>query len=311
MSEENISSEVISDSTPIEAASSDSSEIQASEGTLEGSEGQEIATEVEESQPQQTFSLTVDGEDLELTYDQMVEFAQKGKSSVKRFQEAAAMRKEIEAERAAIQAAIQGKPEDLFNMKIQNGLMTGEDLEKWIIEKAIAIAERPELTPEQQRMMDMERELEELRRAKEEQENQRRTAAFEAQKEQYREQFSRDIMSAIEDGGLEADPYTIQRVALTLQNHIDETGNLRVSVRDVVDHIKHEERNLFNDYLSNLELDRIEKLLGEDKLKKIRAKDLEKLKNPVAKPTSKVEDVLNKPKAKPASMSEFFKNLNA
>lgn len=312
MSEENISSEVVSDSTPSMEASLDSSEVQESEGTLEGSEEVETAVEVEESQPEQLFSLTIDGEDLELTYDQMVEFAQKGKSSTKRFQEAAQLRKEVESQKKAIQAALQGKPEDLFKMKIDNGLMTGEDLEQWIIEKAIEIAERPELTPEQKRMMEMEQELEELRKAKEEQEKSRKDAEFQAQVEEARENFSRDIMTEIQNGGLEADPFTIQQVASVLQNSIDHEGRITVSVRDAVEYVKGQERNNYKDYFKSRKLEELEALLGEDILKQIRAKDLEKLKNPaVSKPASSVEKIMSQKSEKTSkiSASEFFKNL--
>ena len=313
MSEENISSEVVSDSTPSMEASLDSSEVQESEGTLEESGEVETAVEVEESQPeQQMFSLTIDGEDLELTYDQMVEFAQKGKSSTKRFQEAAQLRKEVESQKKAIQAALQGKPEDLFKMKIDNGLMTGEDLEKWIIEKAIEIAERPELTPEQQRMMEMEKELEELRKAKEEQEKARKDAEFQAQVEEARENFSRDIMTEIQNGGLEADPFTIQQVASVLQSSIDHEGRITVSVRDAVEYVKGQERNSYKDYFKSRKLEELEALLGEDILKQIRTKDLEKIKNPAApKPASSVEKIMSKKSDTPSkiSASEFFKNL--
>ena len=113
MSEEVISSEpVVSDSTHQEA-SHETPETPSSEGEEIVSEVIESAADEVEAAPQ-LHRLTIDGEDFELTMDQVIEYAQKGKASVKRFQEAAALRKEAEAERAAIQAALHGKPEDLF-----------------------------------------------------------------------------------------------------------------------------------------------------------------------------------------------------
>lgn len=312
MSEENISSEVVSDSTPIEAASSDSSEIQESEGNLGESEGQESAAEVDESPAQEElFSLTIDGEQVELTRDQMVEYAQKGKAAVKRFQEAAQLRKEVESQRKAIQAALHGKPEDLFDMKIKNGLMTGEDLEQWIIQKALEIAERPELTPEQQRMMEMERELEELRKTKEDQEKSRKDAELQVQIQEAEDNFAREIMAEIQNGGLDADPFTIQQVASVLQSSIDHEGRVTVSTRDAVEYIKSQEKNNYRDYVKSLELEKLESLLGEDVLKQLRSKDLEKLKNPAAKPISAAEKIMSQSSepAKKMSATEFFKSL--
>jgi hypothetical protein len=116
-------------------------------------------------------------------------------------------------------------------------------------------------------------------------------------------------MTEIQNGGLEADPFTIQQVASVLQSSIDHEGRITVSVRDAVEYVKGQERNSYKDYFKSRKLEELEALLGEDILKQIRAKDLEKIKNPGSKQISKAEEVLSKPQTKPASMSEFFKNL--
>jgi len=312
MSEENVPSSeaVVSDSTPsVEASQTPESSEVVSDEVVE-SEGVEASSEgAEEAQPEQTFTIKVDGEDLELNYEQMVEFAQKGKGAVKKFQEAAALRKEVEAERAAIQAALQGKPEDLFEMKIKAGLMSGEDLERWIIEKAIALAEREELTPEQRKQKEMEEELERLRSEKQREEQERAEAAHRAEVARYTEDFSNQIISAIEEGGLDRDPVTVQKVATIMSNSIDETGQITVTVSDAVNYLKSQERNSFREYLSGLDEDTLERILGEEKLNKLRAKDLQKIKNPIAAPKNPfVKQESSSEKAK-ISATEFFKNL--
>ena len=61
----------------------------------------------------------------------------------------AQLRKEAAAEKAAIQAALQGDPQAIFDMKIKSGLMNSDEMNKWIIDQAIKLYEESELSPEE------------------------------------------------------------------------------------------------------------------------------------------------------------------
>ena len=304
MSEEAVSSESAEESSTPE-------EVASTEGNLEVSEEvSEDNLEVTESAAApQLFELKVDGQVLHLTQEEVIELAQKGKSSVKRFQEAAQAKKEIAAERAAIQAALHGRPEDLFDMKFKAGLMRPEDLEQWIIQKAIELADREELTPEQRKMKEMEDELNRYKAQKEEEEQKTRTESFHREVERAKEDFSTKILNEINSGGLEASPFAIQRVASVLRDSMDDQGNITIEVADAVQYVKEQEHGSYNEYIKSLEVDRLESLFGEEKLKKIRSKDLEKLKNPAGKAKSPFASSAPKPATQKVSATEFFKNL--
>ena len=104
MSEEvsNEVSETEVDSTSHEEANT---EVELDSGE-ELSKADGVASEeATESVEEPRYEMVVDGERMELTISEMTELAQKGKASAKRFQEAAQLRKEAAAEKAAIQAA--------------------------------------------------------------------------------------------------------------------------------------------------------------------------------------------------------------
>jgi hypothetical protein len=301
-------SEVIEDSTPVEEAISDvesNEEVVLEEGQSEVEETEEVAEPAEET----LYSITVNGEQLEVTMEQMQELAQKGKASAHKFQEAARLRKEAAAEKEAIQKALQGSPEDLFRLKKQAGLMSDDEIRNWIIQEALKIAEEPELSPEELKMQEMQAELDRLKNKEKEEMEAKEQAELNAQVEQYKEEYAQKILSAIENNGLDSDPYAVRMVALAIQDSADENGVPMMDIDDAIEYYKDQERSTFNNFLSNLEIDRIEKLLGEEKISKLRQKDLAKIKNPEAKPVNPFKSEKSEKKQELISATEFFKNL--
>ena len=300
-------SEEIEESTSIEEAISD---IENGEEISEEIESEEVAeTEEEEAAPEPLYTITVNGEELELNMEQMRELAQKGKASAGKFQEAAKLRKEIAAEKEAMQAALRGSPEELLKLKIKSGHMTVDEARNWIIQQALAIAEEPDMSPEEIKMKEMQDKINKYEKEEEEKLARDEQIALDKEVEKYREDYTSKFMSAIESGGLDSDPMAVSSVARLMRESLDENGVPMVSVEDAVEYYKSEERSLFNDYLSNLDIDKLGKLIGEDKLGLLRQKDLEKIKNPEAKPVNPFSSEKPKSKVEKQSATEFFKNL--
>jgi len=295
-------SEGIEESTPQDEAIS---EIEASE---EQTELVEDSEEVAEPEEEPLYTITVDGESLDVTMAQMQELAQKGKSSARKFQDAAKLRKEAAAEKEAIQAALRGKPEDLFNLKKQAGLMSDDEIRNWIIQEALKIAEEPELSPEEMKMREMQQELDRLKKKEEDDLNAAEQSRMNAEVEKYQEEYAAKIVNAIENADLSDDPIAVRLVATAMRDSMDENGVPMMEVEDAIQYYKEQERGEFTSFLSNLELDRLEKIIGEDKLNMLRAKGLEKFKNPEAKPVDPFKSEKKKSVEK-ESATEFFKNL--
>lgn len=315
MSEE-VSSEVsepIVDSTSEEAnAEVDVSSEEVSEEGAESTE--EVAeTEAEESdevQEEPTYEMVVNGEKLNLTISEMTELAQKGEGAARKFQEAAKLRKEAAAEKAAIQAAMNGSPQALFDLKIKSGQMTVDEMRQWVIQEAIKIADEPELTEEQRKMREMEAELEQYRKEQEDAKKANEEAAFQEEVERYKEEYSAKLTEAIKAGGLENDPTAVRRVAMAIQDSLDENGNPMMEMEDAIAYVKSEERNSYKDFLAGLELDQLEQILGQEKMTKLRKTDLSKLANPesVQKEAPK-ETAPKKVGSREGSLKDFLESL--
>lgn len=279
MTEEASVSESVVDSTQEASQEPVSEEVvseQSGEGELAGEE-----SVIEEVAPQ-LYELKIDGEVVQVTLDEMTALAQKGKASTKKFQEAAQLQKQIAAEKAAIQAALQGKPEDLFALKMKAGNMSKDQYREWVIQQALQIAEEEEMSPEEREREEMRRRLEEYERKEKEAEEAKKNQAFEAEKEKYREEFSSQIMDAINNGGLEPDPLTIRKVASVLESSIGVDGQMSISVADAVEYVKEQDGSALINYINSLDEDKLMKVLGNDRLGKLRAKDISKLQNPEA-----------------------------
>lgn len=279
--------------------------------SLEESETIEENAEVgaEESEQERKFEMVVDGEKLELTLEEMTILAQKGKGSAKRFQEAAQLRKEAAAEKAAVQAALQGDPQAIFDMKIKSGLMNSDEMNKWIIDQAIKLYEESELSPEEIERKKLQEELDRYRKQEEEDKKAKEQEAYQIEVEKYKQHYAAKFSDAIKSGGLENDPYAVRRIALAIQDSLDENGVPMMDIEDAISYVKNEEHSSYKDFLSNLDVDQIQKILGKDKLDKLRTKELKKLANPESKPSNPLAKKSSKPKAAKISASEFFKNL--
>lgn len=315
MSEEvsNEVSEPVVDSTSEEAnAEVDVSSDEVSEGVESTEEVAETeAEESDEVQEEPTYEMVVNGEKLNLTINEMTELAQKGEGAARKFQEAAKLRKEAAAEKAAIQAAMQGSPEALFDLKIKSGQMSPDEMRQWIIQEAIKIADEPELTEEQRRMREMESELEKYRKEQEDNRKAQEDADFQAEVEKYKEEYSAKLSEAIKAGGLENDPTAVRRVAMAIQDSLDENGNPMMEIEDAISYVKSEERNSYKDFLAGLELDQLEQILGQEKMSKLRKTDLAKLANPESAQVEQPKETTppKKVSSREGSLKDFLESL--
>ncbi len=311
MSEE--SSAEVSESVEVESAEVEVSEA-ADLSSEEVPESEEVAEAVEEAEEEiaeePLHEIVVDGERVRLTMSEMTELAQKGKSSAQKFKEAAKLRKEAATEKAAIQAALQGSPEALFDLKIKSGNMSPEQLKQWIIQEAIKIAEEPELTPEQIKMQAMEAQLEQYQKEQARVEQEAKDAEFQAEVERYKEEYSGKLSEAIKAGGLDNDPTAVRRVAMAIQDSMDENGNPMMDIDDAIQYVKSEERNSYKDFLAGLDLDQLELILGQEKMSNLRKRDLSKLANPES--AGSVPQKPSSPRKAPSregSLKDFLESL--
>jgi hypothetical protein len=302
MSEE-ITSEVQNiDSTDGEGEASQEIEGEVIENTDEGVE--ESATEeVEESLPEeqpgdQLYKTIIDGQEYEVTLDELLGGYQRARSSNQRFQEASALSKRAAEERALLK-------EDPVKALKELGLEMG-DIRELIYSHASKLLDEEEqensLTPEQKRLREVEAENQRLREAEEERQREREEREkLEAQAEMER-QIENEFIETLESESIEVTPHAIQRMATLMFNAAQ--NNYDMTTKEAAAYYREEQAEFLNNQLGGLSAEQLESLLGKEAIDQLRKHNISKIKNPAPKRDLPKEEKKQKPKK--VSMEDFF-----
>ena len=163
----------------------------------------EVASEEPVEQPleKQLVAVKIDGEESEVTVEELKRVYQMEQSATKRFQEASEMRKAI----------------DEFNMRLEKdplgalkakGIDVDELAQNYIAEKA----EYELMTDEQKRIYDLEQKISSAEKEKQLEEQKASQAAFEAEVKELQAHYEKAIPEALEASGFVVNPFTISRV---------------------------------------------------------------------------------------------------
>lgn len=284
------------ESTEVSEESSEESEGQ--EESDEGAEQEESQEEVEqEASDGSTFEVTVDGQKLQLTREELMQGFQLGAASHKRFQEAARLKREAESalnklKENPIEAFIAaGGDEAAFRSLAEQFLYDKISYEK--------------MSPEEQ-------ELADLRRYKEQQEASRQTEAQRKQQEatekeasMHQETFAKEFTSALESAGVPTSEKAIAAIAQIKLTALEEGYDLPTEL--AVQQYQQEQNDLINSYLGSLDADRLVGVIGKDRMKEIRKRELAGLKNPTPKARAKSSSPSEQQKK--MSAKDFFDSL--
>lgn len=190
-------------------------------------------------------------------------------ASMQKMQEAASLRKQLEA------AAADLKHPERLEALIRR-VHGDEAADQWIEDRYAERVRRAQMTPEERQQRERETALERREREIKERESkieQERAARATAAA---REQYTRDIASAITEAKLPKSPQVTKMIAGRLMDAIEagETLSPSQAAADVRDEL----RAIASGLWGEAEADEIEQLLGEGAIKKLRARDVERLK---------------------------------
>lgn len=152
------------------------------------------------------FKIKHDGQESELSEADMIKFAQLGKSSESRFQEAAKTRREAEQ----IIKFAQENPQEFFKK-------TGKNARQWAEEYLLGEIQREQMSPEQKKAYENEqllRQYEAQEKAIKAKAEQERQAALE---QQHMKSYDEMFVKALTESGLPKTPYTVMRMAQLTQ----------------------------------------------------------------------------------------------
>lgn len=212
------------------------------------------------------LKLKLDGQDVEMPESEVIALAQQGKASGKRFQEAAAMRKQAED----VLKFAKDNPTEFFK---KTGMNAREWAEKYLMEEL----KREAMSPEQKKAADNEAKLREYENEKKQAKDRADQEDRDRQTNDHRTRLDGLFVEALTKSGLPKTPYTIKRMAELQLTNIKKKLELNPDqlaklVRE--DYIA-EQKALFG----SSEGDQLLELFGPELVKKLSKAQLAKLKN--------------------------------
>ncbi len=213
-----------------------------------------------------SLKLKLDGQDVEMPESEVIALAQRGKVSDKRFQEAAALKKQADD----VMKFAKENPAEFF-------AKTGMNARQWAEEYLMGELKREQMTPEQRKAEENEgrlRKYEEQEKAAKEAE---RVADLEKVTGEHRDRYDKMFVEALNLSGLPKTAYTIKRMAELQQINLKKKFDLGADklAKLVREDYINEHKQLFG----ALEGDQLLDILGPELVKKLSKAQIAKLKS--------------------------------
>jgi hypothetical protein len=317
MSQENISPELSPESPEI---IENSEAVEASEEIVDPAEevidqltdtendanGEEM-TQEEIQEMKKILKLKVDGQEIDEEIDWNDEESLKKKLQMahvaqKRMQESAEFKNQVNEFFQLLQT-------DPTKALTEMGLNV-DDLAKNHLETLVKEAE---MSPEEKEKVEMQKELENLRKEAKEKEEIAKNAELERMKDQYAAEIEKDISGAIDAmSDLPKSPYVVKRVADALMLAMN-NGYNDVTAKDVLPVVQKQIREEISQMFGAMPEEVLEGFVGKENFDRVRKRRVNKAKKnnietaTAIKPTGNVGETQES--AKKQSIKDFFKNL--
>lgn len=268
MSEDTGSSAVVESSGAVESAASDESLV----GAVGTDFGDDVS--VEETAAPKTYRVKIDGEEVEISEDELLKGYQTTKSAQQRFNEAAMMRKQAEE-------FIKLAKSDPRKLLSHPGI--GVDLQQFANAILQEQLEEQLLSPEEKELRDTKRKLAEYEEAKRLQEAQRQQEELDKYTQMYEQEYTEKIIGALETSGLPKTEYTVKKIAEKML--IAAERGLDVEPADVIQFVKADYMNDIKALFGSANEDILLSMLGDDVAKKVVRGHLKKVQPKAKTPT--------------------------
>lgn len=258
-------SEEMSSNTSAESADT-SVESQVNESEINELEAS-VSESTEQAPAPKSFRVKVDGQEIEVTEEELLSGYQSTKSAQQRFNEAARMRKQAEE---FIKIAKTDPKKLLTHPNI------GIDLKAFANDILAEMLEEEMLSPQEKELRSTKKKLAEYEEAKRKEEEARKQSEMEKYTQLYEQEYTEGIVSALETSGLPKSESTVKKMAsymlLALENGLD------VKPKDVVEFVKRDYINEVKSLFGSAEYDTIVSMLGDDISNKVVKGHLNKVK---------------------------------
>ncbi len=253
-------------------------ELVAEEAELEG---EEAGKEASKKQPEvksskKKYTPKVNGRQLEIELDpnndeEMLKYLQKAMAADEKFQEAAQLRKNVEAlvnELRTNPKAILMHPELGIDVKQLATEILNEEIEEM------------QKSPEQRELEKLKKELEAKTKREQQLEEEKRNAEMQRLQEQAFKQFDDEITDALSKSSLPKSPYVVKRIADTLIEAVN-LGYTDTTVQQIMPIIEQQISKEIQNMFETMPEEMMEQLIGKQNLSRMRKSRLAKMKKPV------------------------------
>lgn len=280
------------------ASGSISSEGSTSETVVNEAEISELEQSINEAPAPKKYKVKIDGQDLEVAEDELLQGYQTNKAAQQRFNEAARMRKQAEE---FVRIAKTDPKRLLSHPDI------GIDMLAFARDILAEQMEEEMLSPQEKELRNREKRLEEFERQQRSQEEALRASEVEKYTKQYEEEYSNGIVEALQISGLPKSPKTVAAIAKKMKEAME--AGFDVKPVDVVRFVKRDYIEEIKSLFGSADADTILSMIGDDISTKVVKGHLNKAKKGKTIPqmTQATQPVTPKTttKAKPMSRDEW------
>ncbi len=259
---------------------------------------------------EQKFKLKIDGEDVELTENEMKRYASMGKAAQKRMQEAAEIRKQHESLQRDVETFIDILKKEPERVLKDLGIDPDVFAEQQINKKLEQAAKSPEQIEKERILKELEdahKKLKEVEESKKKEEQQR----YEAE---YAKEIEKDLTSAFENSKIPKDPLFVRRVADLL--FLGATQGVELKASDVLPLAQKQAFSEFKGLVGVLSDEMLEEVLGNERISNLRKRYIKNIK-PTPESLSSVKETATQAlentdkNVKKVKSSEFFKKIGS
>lgn len=238
--------------------------------------------EQEDANAPKLYTVKVNGEDVQVTEEELIGSYQVRKASDAKFQEAAAARKQAEE----FIHLLKTDPR-----KVLTNPTLGLDVRKFAEDFLVEQLQEEMMDPKDRELMQARKQLEEYENEKKRKEQEAQEAEALELRNKYTEEYQTSIVDALSSSGLPKTEHTVKRMAYYMHQGLKRGYNLGAG--DVVDLVKQDYINEQKSMYGQLDGDSLVELLGPEVADKIRKHDVSKVTKkrpptvPQTQPTSK------------------------
>lgn len=223
------------------------------------------------------FKIKADGVESEVDEEEIVKLAQLGKSSSKRFEEAAKLRGQAEN---FIRALKENPGQVLLNSRLGIDRSVLEEFATNLLYERI---QQEQMTDEQRQIQRQQQELEQYRRQMQEQQESEKEQRETALRQRYQEEYKAKISQALQDSGLPVTDWTFTRMAGYMRQAM-EKGMDDITPNDVAKYVAKDWAQAQRDFYTSLDGQKLVEHLGDDVVDKIRKHTVQKYKDTRSQP---------------------------